>query len=540
TVVTKTITVKKRAKPVFQAPSMPCQGEAILFTDDSPANTDFTTTLRTWDFGDGESASSASQTVMHRYKNPGNYIVQLVLENAQGCLSDMAEKLVTILPKPTPDFDVPDICITDGTAYFSNKSHLNGASNAGLTYTWHFHDNNATPGNPDISTLSNPGHIFTEAKTYTIALTATSPDGCDSTITKELSVNGAPKADIELLTPQSLCSGQQVLLRDLGTVPGNGSITKLILYFNADEDPEDKLEVIHPQPQQVYAHTYAPFYSSTKSTVQRHIKVVAYSGISCSDEVSKNITLFSAPQLQFNQMDDVCTSALPMQINQAREISGIAGVNTFFSGRGVSATGTFDPAIAGAGIHTLTYHFTAASGCTDSISKPIRVLQAPSAELKSNIYILKGNSVTLKPDYQGENLTYKWSPAISLDNAASPYPRASPISGTTYNVEISNGVCSTFAQVNVNVLLPPVIYNTFTPNGDGVNDFWEIPNLRDYPNASVSVFNRYGIQVYHSTGYVQPWNGKYNDKDLPSATYYYIVKPGNGQSNFSGYVTIIR
>jgi gliding motility-associated-like protein len=107
-------------------------------------------------------------------------------------------------------------------------------------------------------------------------------------------------------------------------------------------------------------------------------------------------------------------------------------------------------------------------------------------------------------------------------------------------VEVSNGVCTAYAQINVKVLLPPVIYNTFTPNGDGINDLWEIPNLKDYPKASVSIFNRYGMQLFYSTGYVQPWNGQYNGRDVPSGTYYYIVKPGNGQKVYSGNVTIIR
>jgi len=90
------------------------------------------------------------------------------------------------------------------------------------------------------------------------------------------------------------------------------------------------------------------------------------------------------------------------------------------------------------------------------------------------------------------------------------------------------------------VLIPVVVVNTFTPNGDGINDTWDIPSLAGYINCTVNIFNRYGALVYNSTGYPNAWDGTYNGKRLPVGTYYYVIDLKNGKKPISGPVTILR
>lgn len=85
-----------------------------------------------------------------------------------------------------------------------------------------------------------------------------------------------------------------------------------------------------------------------------------------------------------------------------------------------------------------------------------------------------------------------------------------------------------------------VIPNTFTPNGDGINDIWNIKSLTDYPDCMVSVYTRYGSLIYQSKGYASPWDGTTNGKQLPAGTYYYIINPKTGVHQLAGSVTIIR
>jgi gliding motility-associated-like protein len=82
--------------------------------------------------------------------------------------------------------------------------------------------------------------------------------------------------------------------------------------------------------------------------------------------------------------------------------------------------------------------------------------------------------------------------------------------------------------------------NTFTPNGDGFNDFWEVKGLIAYESSTVDVFNRYGERLYHSIGYGVPWDGNFNGRQLPAGTYFYIIDLKAGKPPLSGSVTILR
>jgi gliding motility-associated-like protein len=85
-----------------------------------------------------------------------------------------------------------------------------------------------------------------------------------------------------------------------------------------------------------------------------------------------------------------------------------------------------------------------------------------------------------------------------------------------------------------------IIPNSFSPNGDGRNDLWEIKNLGAYPHNTVEVFNRYGQRLFRSIGYNIAWDGTFNRQPVPQATYYYIVNLKNGNKSLSGSVTIVR
>ena len=91
-------------------------------------------------------------------------------------------------------------------------------------------------------------------------------------------------------------------------------------------------------------------------------------------------------------------------------------------------------------------------------------------------------------------------------------------------------------------LLPGLqIPNGFTPNGDGANDVWEISALtQGYPECRVEIFNRWGGLVFSSVGYFTPWDGKLDSKELPTATYYYMIYLEPGSDPVTGPVTIIR
>jgi gliding motility-associated-like protein len=85
--------------------------------------------------------------------------------------------------------------------------------------------------------------------------------------------------------------------------------------------------------------------------------------------------------------------------------------------------------------------------------------------------------------------------------------------------------------------LPFAIPGGLSPNGDGNNDSWDIQGLVDYPDASVTVFDRWGQKVYSGTSQDPAWDGTTNGRECPTADYYYVIDLGNGQT-YNGVVTL--
>lgn len=83
------------------------------------------------------------------------------------------------------------------------------------------------------------------------------------------------------------------------------------------------------------------------------------------------------------------------------------------------------------------------------------------------------------------------------------------------------------------------IPNTFTPNGDGINDYFKIRGLELFPENRMVIFNRWGNEVYKASPYKGEWNGS----NLSEGTYYYVFEARlhNGHwQTFKGYITLIR
>ena len=77
----------------------------------------------------------------------------------------------------------------------------------------------------------------------------------------------------------------------------------------------------------------------------------------------------------------------------------------------------------------------------------------------------------------------------------------------------------------------------FSPNGDGINDFWQIVGIDKYPNISVYIYNRLGVKVFSSNNYKNDWNGFFNGIKVPDGTYFYELILGPNMIK-KGYVFV--
>jgi len=96
-----------------------------------------------------------------------------------------------------------------------------------------------------------------------------------------------------------------------------------------------------------------------------------------------------------------------------------------------------------------------------------------------------------------------------------------------------------------------LIPDAFSPNGDGINDYFEIIGIKRFVENQISIFNRWGNKVYEAARYgisstPSFWDGKSNtgflmgDKDLPTGTYYYVLKLGSGEKPVAGSIYLDR
>jgi gliding motility-associated-like protein len=190
----------------------------------------------------------------------------------------------------------------------------------------------------------------------------------------------------------------------------------------------------------------------------------------------------------------------------------------------------------------VTLTATNTSGGTANLSFNVNVVAIDNPiTFNSNPVIFEGSHVQLDPVINGDVLNYSWSPAIGLSDATVRDPIANPSVTTTYTLTItSTSGCTATSDVTVTVIENVVIPNAFTPNGDGVNDLWNIAHLSEYPACTVDVFSRSGQLIFHSLGYGRPWSGTYNGSQLPIGAYYYIIDLKDGRHKLSGQVTIVK
>jgi len=140
-------------------------------------------------------------------------------------------------------------------------------------------------------------------------------------------------------------------------------------------------------------------------------------------------------------------------------------------------------------------------------------------------------------------VNYFWTPTQTLYNQNTATPFAEPTDSTTYCVIGTNNNGCGSSDCMIVYVIPSdelVVYNAFSPDGDGLNDVFFIGNIQKYLQSKLEVFNRNGKLVYQASPYLNDWNGKVDNTELPCATYYYVLTPGNGRSKINGSVTIIR
>lgn len=286
-------------------------------------------------------------------------------------------------------------------------------------------------------------------------------------------------------------------------------------------------------------------------------------GVSVTDSVKITIS-----EILANAGSDVF-----MQPNTTAILDGTAstGKNLVYlwattTGKIESGANTPNPVVSNFGAYYL--EVTDKYGCTDTDTMNVyRLEQAPVSndDYDTTSYLAETIIPVLANDTDPQNslnpaslkiatAPFNGTAYVDFDNYTIHYR---PNEGFSGNEIFEYEVCNTANlcdKAKVYVLVTEYLFripNAFTPNGDGINDFFEIIDIDLYPGNTITIVNRWGNKVYEAKNYgidTYPvfWDGSANagstflGNELPSGTYYYILDLGNGQNPIAGSIYLDR
>lgn len=197
------------------------------------------------------------------------------------------------------------------------------------------------------------------------------------------------------------------------------------------------------------------------------------------------------------------------------------------------------------GVYTFVY-FATDNACIDTDTVTVEVFGLPTADAgpDQEIYFEEQAQLGGVPTTEEGNLVV-WTPDDLLITADSYNPTTVEMTADQwfYLEVIDVNGCSAVDSAFISIVPLVDVVSGFTPNGDGMNEFWEIGNADFYPSLTVEVYNRWGELLYRSEGgYGRPWDGNYNGNPLPIGTYYYVITIDEPEykTTLTGPVTILR
>lgn len=186
---------------------------------------------------------------------------------------------------------------------------------------------------------------------------------------------------------------------------------------------------------------------------------------------------------------------------------------------------------------TGTYNqiFTSANGCDSIQTINLKVLPDINSNPYSDTILCTGDSIVLSP---GIFDSYLWQDGSVKNSFVVTH-------GGAYSVRVTNRCGTALKETMINERTCNIMFpNSFTPNNDGLNDFFRVLNGYNISYYQLMIFNRWGQKVFESNDPKKGWSGTINLFSAPTGVYAWIcnyVKKNNTQVvQLKGIVTLLR
>jgi gliding motility-associated-like protein len=525
--------------------------------------------LWNWDFGDGN--TSTQQNPTHQYTQPGVYQVRLISGALANCPDTIIQQVI-VSSDPISNFILPTTC--GNTVQFIDSSYtiLNlGNINS---WSWNF-------GNGQTSTQQNPTITFTQPGTYNITLTVSS-NNCTNTITKPFQVKPFPIADFtnpsECLFDTMFITNNSVSLIDTnfwdfgdGTQSGDYNPAKIYQNFGTYNitlittniygcsDTINKPVTIYPLPtpnftfNNVCDGTPITFINTTNypqinwslggntdtlnylfdsyGTYNVTLNTVDSNG--CSNDITKAIEIYPNPIVNFIANDT--SGCFPLSIlftNQSQIPSGQIIDWTWNLGNliindeynvSTSYPNTYST-------YNITLTATSDKGCTSVLTKNnyITVYPQPTAEFRyepSSPTIINPRVQFINQSLLADN--YFWNFGDNnvsvIENPVHTYLADTGTYIIFMYVSNEFGCKDTITHpITIKPIYTIYIPNTFTPNGDFINDLFKVQGT-GIVECNMFIYNRWGELIFKQFNLdplLRGWDGKNYKQDV----YSYLIE----------------
>lgn len=440
--------------------------------------------------------------------------------DANGC-TDTAYVTVNAKENPTSSFTITPANVCLGTPQTVTYT---GNAPATATYNWF--------GFAGATVLSGSGQgpytiLFNNTDSTVLQLQVTD-NGCTSGITARPDTVFAPVTAAFSMSALELCSGSTLTVTFTGTT-ANGATATWGWGGGA-------------------VQTGSGFGPYTVQYNQTGIISLSVKNGACQSTVSNVITVIAQPEVAFTP--DITAGCLPLTVTFTNQSKSGSSYQWSFGDGNTSNSSSPVHTYNATGVYTVTLIASSQNKCFDTLVKTnlVQVKDPPEADFTVTPGVNDPQELHLA-DFAFSNSSqkansYKWDfgdgDSSALTNPSHQYHAPGNYSVTLYAIN-DIGCVDTAVKEYLMVLPDKVldIPNAFSPNGDGVNDRWEIAGLKNSTDCEVTIFNRWGQKIYSSSrGYASPWDGNYNGKPVPLASYYYVIKTAT--HTYTGWVALIR
>jgi gliding motility-associated-like protein len=398
---------------------------------------------------------------------------------------------------PIANFTVQNDCEGEGNIFTDLSSVINGEISF-IQYKF----NNGSVSSDSITT-----NIFNGVGLFDVELTATTGDGCESTITKQTEVFANPIVDFSIL---GLCEGDQTIFNTFSSVVG-ANILDYNWTFGLDGFASDKNT----------SHIFS-------SNGVHNVSLAITSDQGCTSEISKKISIHKLPSANFEVLSDICLGD-EVKISYLPDGSGENIVEWNY------AFGDNNTSVERNPIHTygfinefdISLEVISSAGCVNDTTMPaiIKVHPLPIADFYVSTLIASEIESEISFYNKSEGATsYMWS----FDNGDYSFeesPSYDFINVQNYNVSLTAtddfGCQSEVTRiVNIHPEYTIFIPNSFTPDSDGLNDVFEAEGT-GIVEFEMKVFDRWGGVIFESSSIALGWNGN-NYSGLPTDNGVYL------------------